>query len=281
MTEATKTHGGFANIEGAQLYYETAGSGPWLVLLHAGIADRRMWDGQWAAFSGPFHVLRYDMRGFGRSPMTPGAFSNRQDLVHLLSFLGIDRANFVGCSMGGSTLLDFALEHPHMVSSLALVSATPGGFKPAGQPPQQIFELITARKEGDFERAADLQVQIWADGFKRGEGQAEAGVRELVRRMSLDALTNQDEYLKVTSFVMEEPPLSPAIDRLGELDMPALVIAGDLDDDNLLSAAELLSTKLSHARKEIIPGAAHLPNMEKPEEFNRLTLEFLQSSPGW
>jgi pimeloyl-ACP methyl ester carboxylesterase len=280
MIDKDDFQSGLAPIEGTQLYYEIAGKGPWLVLLHAGIADRRMWDDQWSAFASHYRLLRYDMRGYGRSPMTPGAFSNRQDLYRLLSFLGIDQAAFIGCSMGGTTAIDFALEHPRMVRSLVLVSATMSGFRATGQPPAQIFELIDALKAGDFERAADLQVQIWVDGFRRGQEQADAGVRLRVRRMSLDSRINQGEFLKSTGFIMEEPLQPPALERLSQLTMPVLAIAGDLDDDNILRAAELLAEKLPAARKEIIHGAAHLPNMEKSEEFNRLTLEFLQSSPG-
>ena len=274
MTESVSSQSGFAPVEGTELYYETAGSGPWLVLLHAGIADRHMWDDQWAEFAARVRLLRYDMRGFGRSPMTGGAFSNRQDLFQLLKFLGIESANFIGCSMGGMTLLDFSLEHPQMVGSMVLVAAAVSGMAPEGQPPREILEMIEARKTGDFERAADLHVRIWADGFKRG-GKAEAGVRERVRRMGLEALENQDEFLRATGFLMETPLQLPASGRLGEVRCPTLVLAGDLDDDNVLRAAETLTKGIPDARKEIIHGAAHLPNMEKPEEFNRVVLEFL------
>ena len=277
MVEPNRTQSGFAAVEGTELYYEADGKGDWLVLIHAGIADRRMWDDQWAAFASHFQVLRYDMRGFGRSPMTGGVFSNRQDLFQLLQFLNIKRAHFIGCSMGGMTLLDFALEHEEMVRSLVLVSAAVSGFQPAGPPPQEIFDLITARKQGDFERAADLQVQIWVDGFKRGGQKAEASVRERVRRMSLEALMNQDEFLRATGFPMETPLQPPATGRLVEVKRPTLVLAGDLDDDNNLRAAEILATGIHGARKEVLHGAAHLPNMEKPEEFNRLVVEFHSS----
>jgi 2-hydroxy-6-oxonona-2,4-dienedioate hydrolase len=278
MIDSMDVQSGIAALEGAQLYYETAGSGPWLVLLHAGVADRRMWEGQWEVFAAHFRVLCYDMRGFGRSPMIAGAFSNRQDLFHLLRFLGIESACLVGCSMGGMTAVDFTLEHPQMVRAMVLVSAAVSGYQPAGQPPQEIFDLIAARQAGDFEAAADLQVRIWADGFKR-DGQADPHVRALIRRMSLEALENQDEFLRSTGFVMETPLQPPAMERLEQLNMPALVLAGDLDDETVLSLADILVERLPAARKETIQGAAHLPNLEKPQEFNRLVLEFL-SSPG-
>jgi pimeloyl-ACP methyl ester carboxylesterase len=96
--------------------------------------------------------------------------------------------------------------------------------------------------------------------------------------MSLDALNNQADYLKETGFVMEDPLAPPAIDRLGRLAMPALVVAGDLDDENVLRMVDTLVEKLPDAHREIIAGSAHLPSMEKPEEFNRRVLGFLRST---
>jgi pimeloyl-ACP methyl ester carboxylesterase len=268
---------GFAEIEGARLYYEMAGEGPWLVLVHAGIADLRMWDDQFAIFVSRYRVMRYDMRGFGRSPMSSGPFSNRQDLYRLLLSLGIRQSHFIGCSMGGMTVIDFGMEHPEMITSLVLVAAALSGFEMHGEPPEQVLEMIAARRDGDFERAAELHVQIWADGFRRGAGLAEASVRERVRQMSLDSLNNQADYLKETGFLMEEALLPAAINRLDRLAVPALVMAGDLDVENVLNTANTLVEKLPNARKEIIAGTAHLPSMEKPEQFNRVVLDFLQS----
>ena len=264
MSEVSALKTGFAEIEGARLYYEMAGEGPWLVLVHAGIADLRMWDEQLAVFATHFRVVRYDMRGFGRSPMTPGSFSNRLDLYRLLQSLGIRQAHFIGASMGGMTVIDFAVEHPEMVASLVLVAAALSGFEMRGEPPAQVLELIAARRGGDFERAAELHVEIWADGFRRGSGLAEASVRDRVRQMGLDGLNNQSDYLKETGFLMEEPLLPPAIERLDRLVVPALVMAGNLDDETVLKTTDTLVEKLPKARKEIIPGTAHLPNMEKP-----------------
>jgi 3-oxoadipate enol-lactonase len=268
---------GFAEIEGARIYYEMAGDGPYLVLVHAGIADQRMWNDQYQVFRSHYRVVRYDMRGFGKSPMSPGPFSNRQDLYRLLVFLGIKQTHIIGSSMGGLTVIDFALEHPEVTNSLVLVAAAVSGFQFHGEPPAQVLELITARREGDFNRAAELHVQIWADGFRRGSGHADAHMRERVRQMSLDALANQADYLKQTGFVMEEPLTPPAMERLNKIAVPTLVLAGDLDDENVMIVADTLVEHIPGARKEIISGTAHLPSMEKPEEFNRLVLGFLQS----
>ena len=160
---------------------------------------------------------------------------------------------------------------------MVIVSAPISGMQFQGEMPTQVFEMITARREGDFARAVELHVQIWADGFRRGSGRAEEKVRQRVRQMGLQALTNQADFLKETGFLAEEPLSPPAIGRLEQLGMPTLVMAGDLDDENVVRATDLLAQRVPNSRKRIIAGAAHLPGMEKPEEFNRIVLGFLNS----
>jgi pimeloyl-ACP methyl ester carboxylesterase len=110
---------GFAEVDRASLYYEVVGNGEPLVLIHAGIADRRMWDGQLGAFAEHPRVIRYDMRGCGRSDTSEGApFSHHDDLRGLLDSLGIERASFVGCSIGAKTVIDFALDQPWRARAL-------------------------------------------------------------------------------------------------------------------------------------------------------------------
>jgi pimeloyl-ACP methyl ester carboxylesterase len=266
---------GYADIKEARIYYEMAGKGQYLVLMHAGCTDRRMWDGQFSVFAQDYRVLRYDMRGYGNSTLTPDPFSNRDDLYHLLEFLGIQRSHFIACSMGSLAVADFALEHPEKVKSLVLVSPALSGYPYQGQPPQAVLDLITARKTGDVQRAAELQSRIWADGFKRSSDQVNTQVHELVRQMSLDALNNQIDAIRETGFLMEEPLQPPAMDRLEQITVPALAVAGNLDDDTVMAIADLLATRVG-ARKAIIHGTAHLPNMEKPDEFNQIILEFLR-----
>ena len=265
MDKKSERQIGYAQIEGARLYYEMAGEGPTLLLVHAGITDRRMWDDQWLAFQSKHKVVRYDMRGFGKSPMTPGPYSNRQDLYGLLRYLEIERAHFIGCSMGGMTVIDFALEHPEMASSLILVSASVSGYQMRGEMPMQVLELIQARQRGDFKQAAELHVQIWADGFRRGSDRADERVRQRVRQMGLETLTNQADFLKENGFLTEEPLSPPAMERLSQLNMPALVMAGDLDDENVLNTVDILVERMPNAQKRIIKETAHLPSMEKPE----------------
>jgi len=275
MIDTNNSKSGYAEVDGVRLYYEIEGEGPDLVFVHAGCADRRMWGTQFSAFANHFRVILYDMRGYGKSTLVKEPFSNRQDLNQLLDFLNIPKTHFVACSMGSYAVLDFALEHPEKIVSLTLVSPSISGYQYDGPPPRLVMDMIAARTSGELERAAELQAQIWGDGFKRSSSEANQQVHELIRQMSLDALTIQADIIRETAFLIEEPLNPPAIDRLNQIIVPTLTIAGEMDDDTVLSIADLLTMRINGAKKAIIHGTAHLPNMEKPEEFNQIVLEFL------
>jgi len=265
----------YAEVNGVRLYYEIGGEGSDLVFVHAGCADSRMWDEQFSIFVDDYRALRYDMRGYGKSSLGPTSFSNRDDLYNLLEILDIQQAHFVACSMGSLAVTDFALEHPEKVKSLVLVSPILSGYQYQGLPPQPVLEMIEARKAGKLEQAAELQAQIWADGPKRISDQSNREVHESVRQMSLDSLRLQADLIRQTTFLIEEPLNPPAIERLEQIKVPTLVIVGDLDDDSEMAIAEVLTTRIKGATEVIIKEGAHLPNMEKPEEFNRVVLDFL------
>ncbi|MGC4044313.1 MAG: alpha/beta hydrolase [Armatimonas sp.] len=261
---------GMAPVEGTELYYEVAGEGEPLVLLHAGFVDSRMWDPQLAPLAERFRVVRYDRRGCGKSALTGGSFSYRKDLQSLLDFLGIERAHYIGCSVGGETVIDFALEHPERVNSLVLVSSALGGYPLQGEMPPLLKDFMAALQGKQIERAADLAVQIWIDGPKRTAEQVDPALRAFAREMSLTALAG--------IFAKEESLEPSAYERLKDNQQrrafPALVVLGALDDDSILQIGELLTERLG-AEKFLIPEAAHLPSLEKPDKFLTKVLEFL------
>lgn len=265
------THG-FAEVGGTKFYYEVAGEGQPLVLVHAGITDRRMWDDQFDAFARYYRVTRYDRRGFGDTKTVAEPYSHHQDLHDLLRFLGVGRAFLVGCSQGGKTVIDFTLEHPEMAGALILVASALGGFSFAGQVPTQWRELELAEAAGDVERVNELEMQIWVDGPRRAPVQVDSQVRERVRSMNHTALT------KSAGLGREQQIEPAAAHRLGELRVPTLIIVGDLDTPKTLAAADFLAEHIPGARKIVMPGTAHLPNMEQPEEFNRHVLTFLSGN---
>ena len=261
---------GFAEADGASLYYEVVGNGEPLVLVHAGIADRRMWDRQIGAFAEDHRVIRYDMRGCGRSETSERApFSHHDDLRGVLDSLGIEQANFVGCSIGAKTVIDFALDQPWRARALVLVCPSVSGFESEDEPPDEWEELVKADGAGDLERVSELEVRIWVDGPYRGPERVEPAVRNLVREMNLIALQNE-------AALGEERPADPlAVERLAEIRAPVLVVAGELDRPEVNARANLLARSIARAQKVVVGGTAHVPNMEKPEEFNRVVLWFL------
>jgi pimeloyl-ACP methyl ester carboxylesterase len=262
---------GMAELNGARIYYEVAGEGDPLVLVHAGIADSRMWEDQLMAFADRYRVIRYDMRGFGMTAMVEGPFSHHEDLRALLDALDAERAHLVGCSMGGGAVLDFALEYPQKVGNLVLVGSAVGGFGPDIDPPRQRDEILAAEEAGDLERVSELEVQVWVDGPGRFPEDVDASVRDLVREMNLIALRNE------ASGLGDEWELEPpAADRLPDVRAQTLLIIGDEDQPRVFAGADLLERELPNVRKVVMHGTAHVPNMERPEEFNRIVLDFLR-----
>lgn len=260
-------------MEGARLYYEQAGAGEAVVLVHAGIADSRMWDEHVEPLA-RYRVIRYDVRGFGQSTMPDGAFAHHEDLNSLLNILGIERAVLVGASMGGGVVVSFALEHPNMVRGLVLVNATVPGQEWSEAVERFGAEEADALERGDLDAATDLNVRMWVDGPHRTPEQVDPVVRERVRTMQRHAFT----LLNPNAIERQLDP--PALSRAGELRCPVLMIVGSEDMEDILDVAQRLAVGLPHARLEHIAGAAHLPSMERPEEFRRLLLPFLESVPA-
>lgn len=266
---------GFAEVNGAKLYYEVAGSGPTLVLCHAGIADNRMWDDQFSLFAERYRVIRYDHRGFGQSSLPPGPFSWSDDLYGLLAHLGIEKAYVVGVSMGGSTVVDFALTHPDMVDALITVGAGLSGADVQDSPAERVLfdQVEKAAEAGDFDKANDIEVHIWVDGPNRRPDQVNSAVRERVRDMNLPGFYLQAEWAQAQQQTIEPP----AAVRLAEIAVPTLVIYGDQDVSSIHTIAHKLASEIPDAKLVVMHDTAHVPNMERPDEFNRILLDFLAS----
>ncbi len=249
---------GYAEIDGGKLYYEMAGEGDTLVLVHAGFVDSRMWDDQWDAFARRYRVIRYDMSGYGKSDPAQGPVSRRDELYHLLAELQVERAALLGISLGGEAVIDLALEHPELASALIVVSATPSGFELQGEPPRYVMEMMEAAQTGELERTSELQIRIWVDGPFREPEQVNQGVRKHAAEM------NRIPVKQGTFFTADAQPANPlnppAATRLDQIRVPTLVMASGIKG----------------AKKVIIPDSAHLPNMEKPREFNQAVFEFLE-----
>lgn len=269
----TQGKNGYVNVGDGKLYYEISGEGKTLVLVHAGFVDSRMWDDHWAEFARHYRVIRYDMRGFGRSDPATSPVSRRQELHDVFDALEIENAYLLGCSMGGGAVLDFALENPERVSALVLVSAAPGGFQMQGEPPPNLMEMIAAAQQGDLARTSELQIRIWVDGPFRQPDQVDPTVRQRASEMNRIAVAKRTWAIADSQPV--DPLDPPAVQRLNEVQIPTLIIAGALDHPEVVRAADVMESQIKGARKVILQGGAHVPNMEQPAEFTHLVLDFL------
>jgi len=258
----------WATIGDAEIAYDIVGSGHPLVLLHAGIGDRRMWDDQLDAFSAAYSVIRYDARGFGETRRPPSTYHAWRDVIDLLDHLGLERAHLIGASMGSHTALDAAVAAPDRVSALVAVSAR------MGQPVSPglragwgaVDELIEA---GDIDGANEYELRMWVDGPNRGPDAVPKAVRERVGEMNRALLVRDDT---VDNEQEPDPPTETGLSRIA---CPTLVVWGDQDVADVLVAGPRLADTIPGARSVVISDTAHLPNMERPDEFNRIVLDFL------
>ncbi len=255
------------------LYYEIAGEGHPLVLIHGGLVNSGLWDDQFEVFAGQYRTLRYDVRGFGKSKSPASYYSNHGDLRDLLDSLGIGRAYVLGLSMGGAIAIDFTLTYPDRVAALIPVAAGLGGYQATARSALR-DELNAAYERGDKERAVELSLQVWTDGPHRTPDQVDPVARERIRAMTVHTfdLPDVEPWL--------QPLEPPAVDRLAEIHAPTLFVVGDQDVDDIRKIGDLIVARVPGARRAIVPGTAHHLNVEQPVEFNRIVLEFLNSLAG-
>ena len=267
---------GFVNVGNAKIYYEIAGTGMPFVMIHAGVADRRQWNHEFAYFAQSYQVLRYDMRGYGNSEPAAGEFSHLSDLVSLLDALDIhEPLILMGCSMGGGLAMDFALTYPSKVRALIMVGSGPGGLELDIEPPSKFAEVEKAFEAGDLDLVAELETQIWFDGTGRAPEQVNETMRKLLYEMNRLALAHEAKQLGKR---LPNTEVSAA-DYLADLDIPVLIVVGSHDTSYILAAANYMEEKIKGAKKVMIEDAAHLPNMEHPEEFQKIVQDFLASLP--
>lgn len=260
----------FAAVNGANIYYEEIGAGPPLIFIHAGIADSRMWDTQIAAFSSQYRVIRMDLQGFGQSLPTGEPFSHREDVLSLMDTLNIERGVLIGCSMGGIRAMDLALDQPQRVLALVMVGSRPQGFTADVPPLPYGEEIEAADAAGDLDRINTLELLRWVAGPGRTRADVDPYVWAMAADMNRIALGNEAQSGD------EKPPLDPpAAERLHELTMPVLIVCGDCDVPLMVAAADAMEQGIARARKVTLRNAGHLPNMERPDEFNQALKTFL------
>ncbi|SFS02761.1 Pimeloyl-ACP methyl ester carboxylesterase [Dyella sp. OK004] len=259
--ELTAPHARWVEVNGAHLHTELAGQGEAITMLHGFLVDSGQWDGEFADFAQTHRVLRYDLRGFGRSSMPEAPFSHHQDLAAVLDASGIERTALLACSGGAATALDFALEHPQRVTSLVLVG--PGYWGRFANRTPEARAFVAAIQSGDAEAMLEPSLRAFVDGPRRSPEQSNAVARERIRAMSAWNFGREDGYWRHAQW--QRDPQPSALERLGELSMPVLVIVGEEDQAEVIELSQQLVEGLPNARLALIPDAGHQTNMEAPD----------------
>ena len=258
-----------------ELYSEVAGKGPAVALVHEGICDSRMWDAQWDTLATRHRVMRVDLRGFGRTPLEAGRFSNALDLIDTLERHEFERVALVGVSLGARVALEVAVGRPDLVRALVLVASPLPGHEWSDGVRAGWGEEEAALEAGDLDEAVEVNLRMWVDGPGRAPEEVDSSVRAHVAEMQRRAFELQ---LPVGDNAEEELLVPDLAERLGEIRVPTLVLVGAEDVPDMHAIADRLAREIPGARHATIEATAHVPSMERPREFDALVLPFLAES---
>ena len=264
----SKIDSGYVNVDGGKLYYETAGEGENIVLLHDGALDREVWNAQFKKFAEHYRVIRYDRRGYGKSPNPHAPYSNADDLYKLFTQLNIEKAIIFGMSSGGGLAIDFTLKYPKKVNALVLVGAVVSGYGYSKH-----FLTRGGRINSFAELVADPQKCIkyfgWEDPYEiyPGNIKAKKECLKLLEASPINVNQEKSKYLK--------GPDRPAANFLSEIKVPTLILVGEYDIPDVHSHAGVIEFGIPNAKREIISNSGHLIPLEQPEVFNATVKKFL------
>jgi 3-oxoadipate enol-lactonase len=266
------------DVPGGTIAYELAGRGRPIVLLHEGIADRRMWNREFPLLGRDHTVVRYDLRGYGGSTPAASEYSPVRDLEALLDHVGLKRPLIVGPSVGGKIALDLALASPDRVGALLLIAPGYSGMDydhvPGGKATFERDETLSkaaadAWAAGKVEEATESLRQLWGQSLK-------GSALDLFRTMVKD---NATEIFEERSGRHETREGGPAAARLGEIRVPTRILVGDRDNPAMPHCANFLARGISGAKVQLVPGADHLLNLSRPDAFDSAIREFVGSLP--
>lgn len=252
---------------GGDLFFESAGNGEAVVFVHGFGLDSRMWTPQFEALQSTFRVIRYDMRGFGRSALpSQAAYAHEDDLNALLSSLKAAPAHIVGLSTGGRIALRFAAAYPQSVRSLVLADSAVDGQTWSMDWQTRWNRMSEVARGGQLAEAK----RQWLEHPLFEPARADPFLASLLARMVEDYSGwhwLNDDTVRV--------PIPPLAERLSEIRAPSLVITGSRDLPDFQRVADFIAQNLRSARRVFVPGAGHMVNLEAPQAFNAALLDFL------
>lgn len=260
--------GSFIQVHGGKLYYEECATAneTSVVLIHDGVVDSAVWDDVWPQFCRTFHTIRYDRRGFGRSPAATSWYAESDDLAAVLRQAKAKQVALVGSSHGAALAIDFTLAHPEMVRQLVLVGPVVSGLPYSQHFLDRGKAALALLQKGDVQNA----LSEWSKDKYLIAPENDAARKRLSELLAANPqdVTHEDSVL----------PSKPALGRLAEINIPTLIITGDADIPDVHAHAGAIEAGIPRARRVVMSGVGHLLYLEKPSEFSRLTVEFLQSN---
>jgi 3-oxoadipate enol-lactonase len=266
---------GFITVADSKLYYESTGKGKPIVLLHGGFMDTRMWDGQVKEFSKKYRVITCDLRGHGKTIDGDSSYFMYEAIRMLLDSLHEKKADMAGLSLGATVATDFAIEYPRYVNKLLLI--TPGlnsldttfGQDSAMIKYSNLMDDAVVKKK-DTALAAEYFIRSWFDGPFRLPEQTDTAIRKRVLTMAISTMKTH-QFMHWARFAQPR-----AIGRLEKITAPTLIIIAEKDNFHISKNAEALKRGITNSKMVTISNAAHLVNLEKPEEFNKIFLDFIR-----
>ena len=266
IAQAGALKSGIAEVNGTKLYYEMQGTGEPLVFIHGGGYDRRMWGDQFFSFANRYTVIRYDVRGYGKSAAPTKPYSDDEDLYRLLQYLKVSKAHLVGLSMGGRIAIDFVLTHPEMVASLTAAAPGLSGFPFSTESTIEMMKIVYSILNDDGTPAGEAWLRSAYNA---------AAMENPIVAAKLRPIAIENSHVWLINFFFPRPPFPLAVQRLNEIRVPTLVIRGDRDVKMITDIVATLEKDIPGAKKVIISGAGHMVNVEKPQEFNTTLSDFL------
>jgi 3-oxoadipate enol-lactonase len=252
------------DVNGARLWYDEAGSGTPLLLLHGGLGDSGLWEPVVPFLAERFRVIRTDLRFFGRSTGPAAPFSWHDDVIGVLDELGIERAALAGLSLGGRIAIEIALDHPERISALALVASALAGHDAAPYTAEQEARYDAAEAEGDFDAMLAVDLEVWAP----------LGADERIARLWFAT----PDANPLPDFVTPRwPDGPPARERLGELVVPTLVVTLSHDPADFRAIGPLIASEAPGARHVELE-SDHYVTLREPELLSRVLLDFLTAA---
>lgn len=260
------------NVNGATLHacIEGREGAPWLVLVHSLGTDSQLWDGQTSVFGKEYRVLRYDIRGHGHSSAPKGPYTMDQlgdDLFGLLAHFAIPRTHVVGISLGALTALAVAERNAPQIASIAVCDSRADMPVEFAQAIDERNRLI--RKEG-MAAIAQAMVERWiTPATIAARPEVAEKVRQMVKKASVEGFASCTEAIKSNRL----------LERLSQIKVPSIFVAADQDAGLPIEVMQRMQQNVPGSRLAVIAGGGHLSNLDQPDAFNRLVLEFLRNLP--